>query len=58
VRKISLSAHVGYGIPISGSKAHYVSGSNSSAVKDFADFMTIGGIEVSVAIGFRITREE
>jgi len=48
---MSFQANFGYSIVLSGGGADYVSGSTSSSVKNFAELVGLGGIEISVSVG-------
>ncbi|MEN9354651.1 MAG: hypothetical protein RL318_1976 [Fibrobacterota bacterium] len=45
---------VGRGFPIAGGGVRYISGSDNSDIKEFVEFLSIGGAEVSMAMTFRL----
>ena len=49
---------IGYGIPILNNKVKYLSGSNSSNVKKFAQMQALGGLEISAMMIFRIEKQD
>ena len=44
---------LGYSVPLNDKEAEYISGSTSSSVKEFANFVSPGGLEVSAKLAFR-----
>ena len=53
---IYIYGNLGYGIPISGGKSHYQSGSTLESISDLAEIIEPGGLEISISIGIRLSR--
>ena len=49
--RCNVQGNLGYSILLTGGGVEYVSGSEESNVKKFADLIGIGGIEISISIG-------
>lgn len=50
----SFLINLGYGLPFNGERVIYKEGSTSSAVKNFAEAIALGGLEISATIIFKI----